>query len=473
MDLFGEFGALNSGFCDQFISIWRICHEILLPSQVSLPSGRCEDVWVASSGTVCDLKVAAQEALGQPFLTLTADGCLLNPWEPLQAAGLEDGECIAAVAQQPKVAATKSAFAVWCVGGYQVLTWGDPDTGGDSNAVQNQLKNIQQVCATGSAFAAMLADGSVITWGDPEYGGDCSPVRGQLRNVRKLHATWWAFAAILADGSVVTWGEPGSGGDITAVQGQLQHVKYIHATDNAFAAILADGTVVTWGDPESGGESTGVQDQLRNVQRIYATDSAFAAILSDESVVTWGDRAYGGDCTRVRAKLQNVREIHATSEAFVAILADDEVVAWGSQHFIADELLARFKRLPKQLRNGEQVCASRYVLAATFGDTAVVSWGHASSSWKAMRFENQQNFQTVCSTGSSFAAILADGTVKAVADEFDFTYQAVRHRLCNVQQLHANWWAFAAILRDGNLVTWGNPWCGGDSTAVQGQLVYL
>ena len=39
--------------------------------------------------------------------------------------------------------------------------------GGDSTAVQNQLKNVQQVQATrGGAFAAILADGSVVTWAD-------------------------------------------------------------------------------------------------------------------------------------------------------------------------------------------------------------------------------------------------------------------------------------------------------------------
>ena len=41
--------------------------------------------------------------------------------------------------------------------------------GGDSSKVQNQLKGVQQVQATKSiffsAFAAILADGSVVTWG--------------------------------------------------------------------------------------------------------------------------------------------------------------------------------------------------------------------------------------------------------------------------------------------------------------------
>jgi hypothetical protein len=87
-----------------------------LPSvQVSLPSGRCEDVSVATSGTVCEVKVAAQEAFGQPFLKLAgADGRLLNPRESLQVAGLKDGDCIAAIAQQPKIAATLSLCSVVC-----------------------------------------------------------------------------------------------------------------------------------------------------------------------------------------------------------------------------------------------------------------------------------------------------------------------------------------------------------------------
>ena len=52
----------------------------------------------------------------------------------------------------------------------------------------------------------VLADGSVVTWGNPDYGGDSNQVRDQLLNVQQVHATEVAFAAILADKSVVTWG---------------------------------------------------------------------------------------------------------------------------------------------------------------------------------------------------------------------------------------------------------------------------
>ena len=71
--------------------------------------------------------------------------------------------------------ATVRAFAVWCCGGNTVLTWGD------SSAVKDQLRNVQQIQVTVDAFAAILADGSVVAWGDPDYGGDCSAVQDQLQ----------------------------------------------------------------------------------------------------------------------------------------------------------------------------------------------------------------------------------------------------------------------------------------------------
>ena len=47
----------------------------------------------------------------------------------------------------------------------------------------------------------------MVTWGSPLFGGDSSAVQDQLRNVQQVHATGLAFAAILADATVVTWGE--------------------------------------------------------------------------------------------------------------------------------------------------------------------------------------------------------------------------------------------------------------------------
>ena len=79
-------------------------------------------------------------------------------------------------------------------------------------AVTVRQFKISSGCAADSshmmrAFAAILEDGSVVTWGDAEVAGDSSAVRDQLKGVQQIQATFRAFAAILEDGSVVTWGD--------------------------------------------------------------------------------------------------------------------------------------------------------------------------------------------------------------------------------------------------------------------------
>ena len=59
------------------------------------------------------------------------------------------------------------------------MTWGNAALGGDSSAVQGQLKNVQQIQACRAAFAAVCRDGSVVTWGQPAFGGNSSAVQGQ------------------------------------------------------------------------------------------------------------------------------------------------------------------------------------------------------------------------------------------------------------------------------------------------------
>ena len=111
------------------------------------------------------------------------------------------------------------------------------------------------IWSTGGAFAAVLGDGRVVTWGEAENGGDSMAVQEQLRDVQHIYSTWTAFAAVLGDGRVVTWGEAGCGGDSGAVQEQLRDVRHISSTERAFAAVLGDGRVVTWGEPGRGGDS--------------------------------------------------------------------------------------------------------------------------------------------------------------------------------------------------------------------------
>ena len=133
---------------------------------IGLPSGSTVKLSLSQDSTVGDLKVLAQESFGQFLRLVTATGhVLIDPLASLQAAGMEEGTHLTAVAQQAQISATERAFAAWYVGGERIVTWGDRSFGGDSSSIEVQLKhkNIQQVQATRGAFAAVLADGSVVT----------------------------------------------------------------------------------------------------------------------------------------------------------------------------------------------------------------------------------------------------------------------------------------------------------------------
>ena len=184
---------------------------LMLQVNVALPSGKRNSLSIAESSKVGDLKRLAQKSFEQGFLRLvTAEGRILaDPNQFLQAAGLKEGDHLTAIVQQAKMAATDEAFAIWCHGGDRIVTWGRTCSGGDSFAVQDQLRNVQQVHATSGAFAAILADGSVVAWGHPEGGavivlqckiswGTCSKFRPQ---------TWHLPQSWPMDQSIA-WGNP-------------------------------------------------------------------------------------------------------------------------------------------------------------------------------------------------------------------------------------------------------------------------
>ena len=106
-----------------------------------------------------------------------------------------------------------------------MVTWGDSYYGGDStsdvgtltgvtSSVATQLSSgVVNIFSTIVAFAALKEDGSVVTWGDDDSGGDSESVATQLSSgVVNIFSTYDAFAALKEDGSVVTWGDEDSGG---------------------------------------------------------------------------------------------------------------------------------------------------------------------------------------------------------------------------------------------------------------------
>ena len=99
-----------------------------------------------------------------------------------------------------------------------MVTWGNSDDGGDSSAVVSKLDgtvDVMQIFSTGSAFAALRADGSVVTWGNSDDGGDSSAVADKLSSgvasiadvtteLRVAEANPPAFSSASVEGNTLT-----------------------------------------------------------------------------------------------------------------------------------------------------------------------------------------------------------------------------------------------------------------------------
>ena len=128
---------------------------------VYLPSGDGCSIEVTPATLISELKVAAQHHFQRP-LTLIAKGQQLDLTATLDDAGLRDVDVVDAVVNLGKLAATDYAFA-WHGHRGEVVTWGDPHSGGDSSQVQEQLRSVQHIQGTDRAFA-ILESGAVVTW---------------------------------------------------------------------------------------------------------------------------------------------------------------------------------------------------------------------------------------------------------------------------------------------------------------------
>eukprot|EP00913_Durusdinium_trenchii_P023104 g21690.t1 len=246
--------------------------------------------------------------------------------------------------------------------------------------------------------------------------------------------------ALRSRSPVVTWGAPEYGGDSSAVRADLRDVRAIQASSKAFAAITMTGQVVTWGDECCGGDSSTVQEVLKDVEQIQATKRAFAALLKDGSVITWGDPEAGGDSSFFREQLKGVQKIQASSESFAAILADGAVVTWGSLTGSVGSSLIR-----DELNNIQHIQSTWDAFAGIRSDGSVVTWGSpigggAVPSSVKHRLKEVIHVQA---TLQAFAALTREGS------------------------------AFAALTKDGEVVTWGSPCSGGDSLRLRGRLDHV
>ena len=116
---------------------------------VGLLSGKTVSVEAKLDELTATWKRRAQTALavGKGRL-LDAFGGLLDDEQTVEEAWLETGTSLSLQLQMVEIQAFQRAFAA-ILGDGSALSWGDKNFGGDSRAVQDQLKGVQQIQASG------------------------------------------------------------------------------------------------------------------------------------------------------------------------------------------------------------------------------------------------------------------------------------------------------------------------------------
>ena len=101
-------------------------------------------------------------------------GSILDASAPIKRARLQNGDALTLHVSRATLQACREAFAT-ILGDGSVVTWGTPECGCNSRAVQDQLKNVQQIQASGTAFAAIDGDGQQCLAGSAqEHAADPS-----------------------------------------------------------------------------------------------------------------------------------------------------------------------------------------------------------------------------------------------------------------------------------------------------------
>eukprot|EP00438_Fugacium_kawagutii_P015230 Skav206122 [mRNA] locus=scaffold172:204714:221930:+ [translate_table: standard] len=186
------------------------------------------------------------------------------------------------------------------------------------------LQDVQQLAATSGAFAAICGSSRrVVTWGSKSYGGDAGKVEEtrrkgteQLVDIDSLCSTHFAFAALRSDGQILCWGNPLHGGEHGGTP--LQDVQQLVGSYGAFHALRGDGWIISWGSADSGGTEQhfrqsgrvskggeGVQLERRDI--LYARSAEEILVLLNDEVEAFDlVRTFLADSSLPRARPRHI-----------------------------------------------------------------------------------------------------------------------------------------------------------------------
>ncbi|MGI3782665.1 MAG: Ig-like domain-containing protein [Janthinobacterium lividum] len=210
----------------------------------------------------------------------------------------------------------------------KIISWGDRDTDGESEALRSLQDTTVTAISAGSTHSlAVTGDGGVVGWGRNDNGEAVLPDRLQR----------WQYTAVSAGGrhslGLTTEGEVRPWGDTTQGQTALPRAldgKRVTAVAAGLAdslALTSDGQVIAWGYGFKEGDTTVAALQDQDVVAIAAGGVASVALTSTGRVIGFGPEARYSDVPTA-AQSNIIAVAGGGDDNFIALTTDHEVVAW-------------------------------------------------------------------------------------------------------------------------------------------------
>ncbi|OLQ12887.1 hypothetical protein AK812_SmicGene3149 [Symbiodinium microadriaticum] len=253
--------------------------------------------------------------------------------------------------------------------------------------------------------------------------------------------------AIRGDGSVESYGHHGYGGAFFMEKEMLQDVRQVKSSYGAFAALLSDGTVLSWGDPEFSKEAKA----FMVIEIIHEEMTEKGAVTEWRRKVMIDQQSH-----KELAKLETQKRKIDREQAELDACNDIKGIKNAAQE-MADDLF--------EAKHFQQSPAKMQRLAGL--SSASEEYGSDNLDVRSQLTDVVQ----IASTDYAFAAIRKDGSVVTWGDyDYGGDSSAVKDQLQKVRSISSTSEAFAAILEDGTVVAWGGEEYGGDCSMVQHQL---
>ena len=241
----------------------------------------------------------------------------------------------------------------------------------------------------------------------------------------------------------------------------------------AFAALKSNGSVVIWGDKGAGGEISAqlLPSLASDVLKVYSNTYAFAATKKDGTVVTWGSASNGGEIGPSINSIPGFSKIFSTQSAFAATRADGSyLTAWGDKTS-GGSIATLDLRLKIHISAGQakvkKLVSTGYSFAALIEDTIdkkelVVSWGqssYGSGAYDKVRSQLEDGqVEKLFAGGYDFAAIKKDGSVITwpLDTTVNLALKAPPPGGAKIFQIFSSLYGFAGLKTNGEVVYWGN-----------------